>query len=120
MNLPELVPVASTAAVTISSPIRHLCPFTDEADAGTVTITWTCRGATLELHSLAAWLDSFADQTISHEELPAAVADGLRTAAAESHPAFGDIVVTAVTARFTTAGIDVHTAHAVPDHPIGS
>lgn len=111
MDLPILVPVASTATVTATAPIRHLCPFADEADAGTVTITWMCNGATVELHSLAGFLGSFADTVISHEELTAVITEALRAA--------GDgITVTGVSVRFTTAGIDVRATHAVPDHAV--
>jgi NADPH-dependent 7-cyano-7-deazaguanine reductase QueF len=41
----------------------------EEVDTGTVTITWRCEQNTIELHSLAAYLDSWAEQKISSEEI---------------------------------------------------
>jgi NADPH-dependent 7-cyano-7-deazaguanine reductase QueF len=68
-TLLRLVAVDSTAEVTVTSPLVHRCPFVPEVDTGTVTITWRCEMNTVELHSLAAYLASWADQTISSEEI---------------------------------------------------
>lgn len=67
--------VASFAdvTVTIDSPLTHQCPYADEVDRGTVTITWRVAGATLELHSLQEYLDAFKDAKISHEEITARI-----------------------------------------------
>jgi len=107
MSRPELVKVGSTATVTAQSAIKHLCPFKDEVDIGTIAISWACRGFTIELHSLASYLNSYAENAISHEDLVAMVAADLQT--------LGDgITVRSVTVRFTTAGIDVEVSRAVP------
>lgn len=102
MTLPTLVRADTNDAVTVTAraQIKHLCPFKDEVDTGTATITWTCAGWTIELHSLAEYLASFANQAISHECLAASITADLQ--------ALGDLIaVQSVTARFTTAGIDV-------------
>lgn len=74
---PALVPEESTARVAVEGPLRHMCPHVAEVDDGTVRIEWTCAGQTLELHSLAAYLGSFADERISHEELTRQLRDEL-------------------------------------------
>lgn len=67
--------VACQSGVTMSvtAPLRHRCPFVDETDEGTVHITWTTDGETVELHSLAKWLTWFADEAISHEDITEAI-----------------------------------------------
>jgi NADPH-dependent 7-cyano-7-deazaguanine reductase QueF len=100
MSFPELVKVGSTATVTAHAPIKHECPFKNEVDTGTITITWKCNGFTFELHSLAEYLACYADQAISHEDLVALIAADLQTVG-------GGVTIHSVTARFTTAGIDV-------------
>lgn len=114
MTLPQLVPVdAEAVTVTATSPVKHLCPFKNEADEGQVTIIWTCRESTIELHSLAAYLDGFANAYVSHEVLVADIFHEL----SELH----DITVRSVTARFTTAGIDVEISHgSVHVDPVGA
>jgi NADPH-dependent 7-cyano-7-deazaguanine reductase QueF len=69
MTEPTVVPCDSNVTVTISGPIRHLCPHVDEVDNGVVEITWTTGGWTLELHSVRTWLGTYADRVISHEDL---------------------------------------------------
>lgn len=54
---------------------RHLCPFVPEEDHGTVRIEWTTCGGTIELHSLRAHLDTYADVKIGHEALTQALRD---------------------------------------------
>lgn len=85
--------------LTATAPLRHLCPFKDEVDEGTVTSGWSTCGSTLELHSLAAYLTSWAEQTISHEELTDAIRRDL-----ESVPG---IYAPTVETRWTTAGMGV-------------
>jgi NADPH-dependent 7-cyano-7-deazaguanine reductase QueF len=92
------VPCDAATRVTAAAPVTHLCPHVDEVDEGTVSIAWTTAGATLELHSLAAHLRTYAGQRISHENLTAQVADALTL------PGITDVTVTA---RFTTAGLAV-------------
>lgn len=65
----DAVPCTSAVTVTASGPLRHLCPFKDEVDVGTIKLTWTVQTQTVELHSLAAWLEEFSTLRISHEDL---------------------------------------------------
>lgn len=69
MTAPQVVPEDAPARITVTSPLVHLCPHVDEVDEGSAVISWTCAGATLELHSLAAYLGTFAEERVSHEEL---------------------------------------------------
>jgi len=55
--------------MSVTSPIRHLCPFKDEVDDGTITVTWRTLNGTFELHSLRAFFATFAESEISHESL---------------------------------------------------
>lgn len=59
--------------VEVTAELRHLCPFVEEVDRGTVTLVWETLGATLELHALRAYLDLWAGVTISHEYLAEAI-----------------------------------------------
>lgn len=68
-DMPLTVPCDSDVAMTVTAPLIHLCPYKDEVDHGTVTITWNTQDNTLELHDLASLLHSFSDQKISHEEI---------------------------------------------------
>ena len=78
MNGPTVVETTAEAGtMTVTAPVRHLCPFKDEVDDGTVRITYSLAGRTLELHSLRAWLDTLADRTVSHEDLTRALSDTL-------------------------------------------
>jgi len=69
MITPNLVPVEANVTLTTTADIQHMCPFVQEVDNGTVTITWETEGWTLELHSLRDYLNTFRDREISHEEL---------------------------------------------------
>lgn len=71
------VPCESNVTLSATGNIRHLCPFKNEVDHGTVTITWTVAGQTLELHALAAWLDEFRDARTSHEDLTSDIATAI-------------------------------------------
>lgn len=66
---PQTVPVDAEVTVTTKAPLQHMCPFVQEVDNGTITITWETDGWTFELHSLRAYLGTFADREISHEDL---------------------------------------------------
>lgn len=82
--------------VTITRPVTHRCPFVPEIDRGAVRIAWRCAGATVELHSLAAFLDHFRDQPISHEHLTHLTYNALALL-----PGIAEV---AVETTFTTAG----------------
>jgi NADPH-dependent 7-cyano-7-deazaguanine reductase QueF len=86
--------------------MAHLCPIKDELDEGYVTVSWTCSGRTLELHSLAQWLGSFTGVRITHEDLVGHIATTLTDAAD------GGVVSIEVSFAGRTAGMHV-TAHAV-------
>lgn len=68
-STPKRVPTIGGGVVAVTAPLRHLCPFVDEVDEGEVRLSWSVNGMTFELHSLAAYLDSFAEEKVSHEEL---------------------------------------------------
>lgn len=96
----ELVPAAAAVTASATALVDHRCPFKDELDEGEVTIVWDCAGGTVELHSLGLYLAGFAFEKISHEDLVGEIFAQFEAAAPQ-------IVVRSVTARFTTAGIDV-------------
>lgn len=102
-------PCASRVTMTATFPLVHRCPFVPEVDEGTAEITWTTASATLELHGLAAWLDSFCEEEISHEALTAHIADHLGT--------FDGIADVQVVTRWTTAGAEV-VVRAIPREPV--
>jgi NADPH-dependent 7-cyano-7-deazaguanine reductase QueF len=91
--------------MTITAPLVHRCPFREEIDQGTAQITWTTAGDTLELHDLVDWLDSFAEEVVSHEALTAHIAHCLAE--------YDGITDVQVVTRWTTAGAEVVT-RAVP------
>jgi uncharacterized PurR-regulated membrane protein YhhQ (DUF165 family)/NADPH-dependent 7-cyano-7-deazaguanine reductase QueF len=66
---PDTVPCVAAADIAITARLAHRCPFRDETDRGHIRITWRSAGATLELHSLAAWLRTYRSARVSHEEL---------------------------------------------------
>lgn len=69
MSAPRTVPIDSVVQMSATADIQHLCPFAEEIDNGTATITWQAAGWTLELHSLREYLNTFHDREISHEDL---------------------------------------------------
>lgn len=95
---PRTVPEPAVVTVTATGPLTHRCPHVDEVDTGTVTVTWTTAGQTIELHSLRAWLDSFADVRTSHEAITAGIETALQ---------LPGIVDVAVETTWTTAGMAV-------------
>jgi NADPH-dependent 7-cyano-7-deazaguanine reductase QueF len=103
---PVAVPAVAGVRVSAAGWVRHLCPHVDEADFGSSAIAWTTKDATIELHSLAAYLGTYADQKISHEDLVAAI-----TADLDALPGITDVTVTA---QFHTAGFVVEVSSAVP------
>lgn len=99
MTEPVVVPCASKVKLSITGDLAHLCPHVDEVDNGTVEITWTTDDGTLELHSVRAWLDGFADRVIAHEELTEELQMAL--------DAIPGICDARVTTHWTTAGFAV-------------
>lgn len=89
-GLLRLVPDTSGAHVTATGPLVHLCPHVPETDAGTVTVSWRCASMTVELHSLTAYLTSWARQALSSEEVTEQIVrdlealDGIEEVTAES------------------------------------
>lgn len=74
----------------VTSPITHLCPHVDEVDHGTIVLTFD--GEAPELHGIRKYLDLYATQKVSHEQLTK-----------ETAAFYGCEVVT----RWTTAGLAV-------------
>lgn len=74
---PMKVQANAEVAVSVTMPLRHLCPFKSEVDQGEVTLTWNAMGSTLELHSVREWLDGYANHTVSHEDLTGILLDTL-------------------------------------------
>lgn len=93
------VPIEATVTMTASANIQHMCPFVHEVDNGTVTVAWEAAGWTFELHSLRAYLSTFTDREISHEDLT----DEIQ---AELSGAHGINAVT-VNSSWHTAGMDI-------------
>lgn len=82
----------------VTAPLRHLCPFVDEVDDGTVTVRWSTRGGTFELHALAGYFAGWADSTLSHEEITDRILTDLQALRVE---------VLEVVTTWTTAGMEV-------------
>jgi hypothetical protein len=61
--------------ITVRRLMAKRCPYVDETDVGTLTIT-AARDAP-ELHTLAAEIDKIAAEPISHEDFTRAVANRL-------------------------------------------
>lgn len=90
------VPCRSRVKVSFTGPLTHRCPYFDEVDRGTVTISWETAGATFELHKLTDWLEEFGDDELSHED----VTEAIRSVLA----GFAGITNVDVITRWTTAG----------------
>lgn len=55
--------------VTVAGAVRHLCPYRDEMDEGTVELTFDVpAGDGPELHGLAAQID-YSEIRLSHEDM---------------------------------------------------
>ena len=65
----KTVPCDNYVTVTAFGPLRHMCPYKDEIDNGTVTITWRPDGETFELHALAEYLRGYEHSPVSHETI---------------------------------------------------
>lgn len=108
----DFVSSANGLRVTATFPVTHRCPFRDELDEGTVTVSWTTtHHLTIELHSLAAYLTEFRDLAISHEDLTARLLDDLQSAGQGRSPF--SVTEVEVSTAWTTAGAAV-TARALP------
>jgi len=92
-------PIEATVRMSATADIQHMCPFVNEVDNGTIAVTWTADGWTLELHALRAYLNTFHDREISHEELTEEVRAELST-----HHGIKDITVNST---WRTAGMEV-------------
>lgn len=81
--------------VTVTGPVRHLCPYRDEVDRGHAELTFdVVEGDAPELHALSELLAGHAaEDTISHEDFSRHLLHA--TGAAR------------VVTRWTTAGLDV-------------
>ena len=95
-----VVPCASVVTMTATGDIRHLCPFEDEVDYGTISVTWTTNGQTVELHSMAQWFREFRDVKISHEELTDHIVSELRL--------MSGLTDVTVTTTWETAGMQIN------------
>lgn len=99
MTAVKTVPIEAAVNMQATAPLQHMCPFVHEVDSGTVTVTWEAAGWTFELHSLRAYLNTFTDREISHEELTAEIQ-------AELSGAYGINTVT-VNSSWHTAGMEI-------------
>lgn len=92
----------------VTAKAVHLCPHRDEVDEGTVVVAWSPYEATIELHSLCAYIESLADVRISHEGYVSKVREDVEEALAWR----GAVVVSAT---FTTAGMRVFVTTDTPE-----
>ncbi len=106
------VPIESNVTLTVTATIQHMCPFVHEVDNGSVSITWETDGWTIELHSLRAYLNTFQDRKISHEELTEEIRAELN-----SHQWINSV---AVNTAWRTAGMEVacSTSQTPAAHPL--
>lgn len=95
----KLIDTDSRVQIKVTAPVYKLCPFVDEADAGTVTATWAANRGTLELHEFRAYLDTFKGRKMTHEDFTREVADHLWALLPDDM--FG------VSSTWTTAGMAV-------------
>ena len=99
MSHVQPVPMTANVKMSVAAEVRHLCPFVNEADNGTVTVTWRTNGATFELHSLREYLNGFKDSEISHEMLTDRIRHDLSVTQG--------VEVVAVESTWDTAGMEV-------------
>lgn len=95
----HLVETEAEVTVVVTSALVHLCPHVEEVDYGTVKISWRTDGKTIELHSLRAWLQSFSNVVVSHEQITDLVREDLA--------ALDGIADVGVETSWRTAGMDV-------------
>ncbi|UVF61162.1 hypothetical protein SEA_AOKA_39 [Arthrobacter phage Aoka] len=105
----ETVSSSPGLTMAVTSPLVHLCPFKDETDAGTITVTWQTLNGTIELHSLRAYFDSFAGSTVSHEGLTDTIRRELQR--------IPSIKALDVTTAWTTAGMETVVSTAPAPRP---
>lgn len=93
------VPCADEVRMSAEFTARHLCPFREEIDDGTVTVSWvTSHGVTFELHALADAIGAREGEEVSHERW---------TADLTARLAEVDVADLAVTSTWTTAGATI-------------
>jgi NADPH-dependent 7-cyano-7-deazaguanine reductase QueF len=93
------VPCADEVRMSAEFTARHLCPFRDEIDDGTVTVSWiTSHGVTFELHALADAIGSREHEQVSHEQWTAGLAHRLAEV---------DVAELAIVSTWTTAGATI-------------
>lgn len=98
-SYPNLVNSGADVTVTTTAELHHMCPHVDEADHGTITITWRTNGSTIELHSLADYLAMWKDSRVAHEDITDRIRHDLS--------ALPGIELITVDTRWRTAGIEV-------------
>lgn len=96
---PVTVPIEATVTMTTTADIQHMCPFVNEVDNGKVTIGWATEGWTFELHALRAYLNTFQEREVSHEDLT----DEIR-AELSGHHGINNVTVNT---SWRTAGMEV-------------
>ncbi len=96
----KLVPTDANVTLGAKATIQHLCPFVQEVDNGNIAVTWDTDGWTFELHSLRAYLKSFTNREISHEDLTEEVRAEL-----SSHHGVKSVTVTTT---WRTAGMEIN------------
>lgn len=99
MSEVRTVPIEAHVRLSATANIQHMCPFVQEVDNGTLSATWDADGWTLELHAFRAYLGTFADREISHEELTAEVQAEL-----SGHHGISSVTVTSL---WRTAGMEI-------------
>jgi len=99
MNAPRVVPSPGVVDMVVEGRIRHLCPFVDEVDHGTVRVEWVTDGSTIELHSLRAYLAGWSEEKISHEQITQKIRQDLE--------ALPGLTITVVSTTWDTAGFRV-------------
>lgn len=99
MSLPDLVPVEANVKMSTTADLQHMCPFVHEVDNGSITIGWDTDGWTFELHALRAYLNTFSDREISHEELTQEIRHELN-----GHHGINNVTVSTA---WRTAGMEV-------------
>ncbi|GAC1575025.1 MAG: hypothetical protein NVS3B18_08680 [Candidatus Dormibacteria bacterium] len=82
--------------VTVTAPVTKRCPYRDEQDDGTLTLTFEVAEQAPELHKLAEELTAWEGEAVSHEEFTALI---LRW--------FADAGCVAARSTWTTAGLAV-------------
>lgn len=61
--------VKGVSEVRVTLPVASICPYTLEPDHSTMTIRFAPRALSIELESLASYVDGYAGREITHEDL---------------------------------------------------